>query len=175
LVLAREHPELVRSLVLAEPPVLPLLFRGEQGDSLGSLFYARALDPARAAFAHGDSVGGVRAFFEGASGQPGLFDRLPPAARADLLAHAFELRREMLANRRDYLPAISCAELGRVTTPVLLLRGDRSPPIFARINDEMARCLLSDTTVVIRGAGHPVHAGNPAAYNQVVLRYLMTH
>jgi pimeloyl-ACP methyl ester carboxylesterase len=160
---------------LADAPIFPLLSHGEAADSLGSVFYNNALDPARRAFAAGDSVAGIRAFYDGVSGGRGRFDNLPAAARADLLAHTFEMRREMLANRRDYSPPISCAELGRVTTPVLLVRGDRSPPVFQHIADELARCLQNDTTVIIPGAGHPPHAGNPAYYDQVVLRFIRTH
>ena len=175
LALARDHPEMVRSLVLAEPPIFPLLVGSEVGDPVRRAFYTSALDPARAAFAHGDSVAALRAFFDAVSGGSGRFDNLSAPARADLLAHAFEMRREMLANREQYYPAIPCAELGRMTTPVLLVRGERSPPMFQLITDELARCLRSDTTVVIPGSGHPPHAGNPPFFNQMVLRYLASH
>lgn len=174
LALAREHPELVRSVVLAEPPILPLLTRSETGDAERRAYYTYTLDPSRRAFARGDSVAGLRAFFDGANGR-GRFDGLPAAARADLLGHAFALRTEMLANREQYFPSISCAELGRVTTQVLLVRGAASPRIFHTINDELARCLQSDTTVTIPGGTHPPPAGNPAYFNLVVLRYLASH
>jgi pimeloyl-ACP methyl ester carboxylesterase len=173
--LAREHPELVRSLVLADAPIFPLLAHGETSDSVAGLFYTNTLDPARRAFATGDSVAGIRAFYDGVSGGRGRFDNLPAATRGELLAHAFEMRRELLANRRDYAPPISCVELGRVTTPVLLVRGERSPAVFQHITDELARCLQNDTTVIIPRAGHPPHASNPAYYNHVVLRFIMTH
>ena len=62
-----------------------------------------------------------------------------------------------------------------MTTPVLLVRGERSPRMFQLISDELARCLQSDTTVIIPGAGHPPHASNPSYYNQVVARFIMTH
>ena len=172
--LARDHPQLVRSLVLAEPPVFSLLTGSESGDSARRAFYTRTLDPARAAFARGDSVGGLRLFYDGESVR-GAFDRLPAAVRAELLAHAFEMRHELLAERAQYLPTISCAELGRITTPVLLVRGERSPRLFQLISDELARCLQNDTTVTIPGAGHPPNAGNPSYYNQVVARFFMTH
>jgi pimeloyl-ACP methyl ester carboxylesterase len=174
LALVRDHPQLVRSLVLAEPPIFPLLSGSEVGDSVRRAFYANALDPARRAFTFGDSVGAMRIFFDALNGR-GRFDNLPPPARADVLAHAFELRREMLANREQYFPPISCAELGRITTPVLIVRGDRSPRMFQLISEELARCMRSDTTVIIPGAGHPPHTGNPAYYNQVVARFLMSH
>jgi len=172
--LARDHPQLVRSLVLAEPPIFSLLTGSEAGDSARRAFYTYGLDPARAAFAHGDSVRGLRLFFDAGAGR-GAFDRLPAAARADMLAHAFEMRRELLAERAQYLPPVTCGELGRITTPVLLVRGERSPRMFQLIMDELARCLQSDTTAVIPGAGHPPHAGNPSYYNQVVARFIMTH
>jgi pimeloyl-ACP methyl ester carboxylesterase len=105
----------------------------------------------------------------------GQFDNLPAATRGDLLAHSFEMRQEMLANRDQYFAPVSCAELGRVTTPVLLVRGERSPRLFQLISDELARCLQSDTTVIIPGAGHPPHLANPGYYNQVVARFLASH
>jgi pimeloyl-ACP methyl ester carboxylesterase len=172
--LVRDHPQLVRGLVLAEPPIFSLLTASEEGDAARRTFFTYALDPARAAFARGDSVAGVRLFFDATTGR-GAFNRLTPAGRASLLAHAFELRREMLAERSDYLPPVTCAELGRITTPVLLVRGERSPRMFQLITDELARCLHNDTTVVIPGAGHPPHAGNASYYNQVVARFIMTH
>lgn len=175
LALAREHPALVRSLVLAEPPMFPLLSGSELGASVRSAFYSNTLDPARRAFARGDSVGGIRTLYDGLSGGFGRFDNLSTAARAELLTHAFELRREMLANREQYSPTVSCAELGRVTTPVLLLKGERSPRAFQLISDELARCMQNDTTITIPGAGHPVHLGNPGYYNLVVMRYLAAH
>ena len=167
LVLALEHPELVRSVVLGEPPIMPLLNRTPEDDALRRAYFANVLDPARAAFARRDSVGGLRAFLKG----EGL--AAPPGAK--LLTYAFELRREMLANREQYMPRLTCPDLGALHTGFLLVSGDRSPPVFHSITAELARCLKNDSTVTIPGAGHAMHASNPASYNQVVLRYLATH
>lgn len=172
--LVRDHPQLVRSLVLAEPPIFPLLTGSEAGDSARKFFYTNGLDPARAAFARGDSVTGLRYYVDAVSGR-GTFDRLPAATRADMLAHAFEMRRELLTERPEYLPPVTCDELGHIMTPVLIVRGENSPRAFQLISDELARCLQSDTTVIIPGAGHPPSAGNPAYYNQVVARFIASH
>ena len=172
--LALEHPELVRSLVLAEPPIMPLLTRTPPGDSVRRAFFMNTLDPARRAFTAGDSVAGVRLFVDGDNGIR-RFDNLSTAARADMLAHAFELRREMLTSREAYLPPVSCPDLSRLRTPVLLLTGERSSRVFRMITDELARCLNGDTTIVIPGAGHAMHSANPAYYNQTVFRFLVTH
>jgi len=172
--LARDHPQLVRGLVLAEPPIFSLLSGSEEGDAARRSFFTNALDPSHAAFTRGDTVAGVRYYFD-ATTRRGSFDRLTPAARASLLAHAYELRREMLAERREYAPTVTCAELSRITTPVLLVKGERSPRIFQLITDELARCLQNDTTVTIPGAGHPPNVSNAAYYNLIVLRYLASH
>jgi len=175
LILALEHPELVRSAVLGEPPILPLLNSTPEGDAIRRAFYMNTLDPARAAFVRGDSVGALRVFIDGLSETPGLFDRLPPPVRADILAHSFEMRREMLASREQHYPPVSCPDLGRLHTPVLLLRASRSPARLQLITDELARCLRNDTTVTIPNANHGMNTTNPAYYNQAVLRYLATH
>src|SRR5262249_18700902 len=51
LVLALDHPQLVRSLVLADAPIFPLLTASEAGDSARRAFYTNSFDPARGAFA----------------------------------------------------------------------------------------------------------------------------
>lgn len=175
LILAFEHPELVRSVVLGEPPILPLLNSTPEGDVIRRDFYTTTLDPARAAFVRGDSVGALRVFVEGLSGVPGLFDRLPPPVRADIIGHSFEMRREMLASREQHYPPVACRDLDRLRTPVLLLTASGSPPRLRMIIDELARCLNSDTTVMIPNSNHGMNTTNPSYYNQVVLRFLATH
>jgi pimeloyl-ACP methyl ester carboxylesterase len=175
LALAREHPDLVRTLVLGEPPALPFLLRSPAGDSLRRAFIAETLDPARAAFARGDSVAALRLFVDGTNDRPGTFDNLPAPARARVVAHAFEMRREMLADRQLYLPPLDCTALGRLAVPVLLLEGERSPDMYHVITAELAHCLQSDTVITIPAAGHAINATNPIAYNRTVLQYLATH
>ncbi len=175
LALAREHPDLVRSLVLGEPPVIPFLLRSPGGDTLRRALLADALDPARAAFERRDSVTGTRLFVDGWSGAPGRFATLPALVRARILAHSFELRRELLADRQQYVPALDCTRLGRIATPVLLLQGERSARMYHVITGELAQCLQSDTVLTIPGAGHDMQAGNPGYYNGIVLRFLAGH
>jgi pimeloyl-ACP methyl ester carboxylesterase len=165
LALAQEHPALVRSLVLAEPPITSLLSNIESGETLRREYLAQSLDPARSAFAHGDSLAGLRAFLTGIGGVPAGYERL--------LVHTFELRREMLTNREQYLMPVSCAELGRLNTAVMLVRGQRSPRMFQVISDEMARCLRNDTTATIPGAGHapPPQASTPSYFNALLARF----
>lgn len=165
------RPDLVRSLVLAEPPILPWLGRSHVGDSLRRAFEAGVLEPARAAFARGDSVAALRRFVDGVRGA-GRFDGLPQPARAALLRTAFALRMELRAAPDAYMPPVSCDAIGRMPHPVLLVTGERTHPMFRVIVAELARCLAAEETVTVPGAGHAPHADQPAFYNVVVLRFL---
>lgn len=175
LVLALRRPELVRTLVLGEPPILPWLARTPEGDSLRRVFEASTLDPARAAFAAGDSVEGLRRFLDGVSGTVGRFDAMPEPVRGELLRLAFEMRLEMLAERAAYMPALACREIGGIRSPVLLVAGERSARLFYMITEELQRCLVTEEVVTVPNAGHAMHAANPQFYNAVVLRFLAVH
>ena len=72
LALAVDHPELVRSLVLGEPPVLPLLPRTSVGKDVQQSFMTRVIEPSRKAFEGGSLEDGVRAFMDGICGNQGV-------------------------------------------------------------------------------------------------------
>ena len=61
--LAVQNPHLVRSLVLAEPPVLPLLSRTAVGHATLESFQQRVIIPSRNAFEQGDAQNGTKAIY----------------------------------------------------------------------------------------------------------------
>src|SRR5881409_982491 len=153
LLVTMRRPDLVRSLVLAEPPILPWLARTPEGDSLRRVFEATVLEPSRRDFARGDSVGGLRRFFDGVSGRRGHFDALPEAARVALLPLASELRLEIRTDPAVYMPALSCPQVAGIRNSVLLVSGERSPRLFHVIIEELARCMPAEEIVGVPGAG----------------------
>ena len=173
LLVTLRRPDLVRSLVLAEPPILPWLGRTPAGDSLLHTFDRTVFKAARAAFVRDDSVGAVQRFWDGLAGATSPFDALPEGARARLLRSVFELRLETRADPADYMPALACKDIGGIRSPVLLVTGERSPRMFHIINEELARCLAAEETVTVPGAGHGVNADNAGFYNGAVLQFLM--
>ncbi|PYO80807.1 MAG: hypothetical protein DMD65_14635 [Gemmatimonadetes bacterium] len=173
LLVTLRRPDLVRSLVLAEPPILPWLGRTPAGDSLLHTFDRTVFKAARAAFVRDDSVGAVQRFWDGLAGATSPFDALPDGARARLLRSVFELRLETRADPADYMPALACKDIGGIRSPVLLVTGERSPRMFHVINEELARCLAAEETVTVPGAGHGMNADNAGFYNGAVLQFLM--
>jgi len=174
LAFALQHPELVRSLVLGEPPVLGLLQNSSVGKTLLAAFEQRTLTPARAAFQDGNLENGVRRFIDGVAGEGG-FDRLPSELRAELVSAGPELRLELQTEsteRSKYMVPLACDALGSLNRPVLLVTGERSVPWFHVITLELERCLTGEAHVMVPDADHGLHLANPDFYVDAVRRFL---
>lgn len=171
LTLAVARPELVRSLVLGEPPLLPWLARVPEGAAIFAAFMADAFGPAGEAFARGDDDAGIRRFIDGVIG-PGAFDRLPEPARAMMRDNAAVQRIETASPPERYFPDLSTDDVAGLAMPVLLLEGERSPRMFHLIADELARAAPRAQRATIPAASHGMHGQNPAAYNQTVLAFI---
>jgi pimeloyl-ACP methyl ester carboxylesterase len=163
LLVAVKRPELVRSLVLGEPPV------GRAAGPAWDRFASTAYEPARASIRAGHLDSGLRTFVDGVIG-PGAFDALPTAVRAMMLDNASTLGIEAAP-----LEPFAEAEAARVTMPVLLVVGAHSPPMFGEITDELQRLLPHAERVEIPSASHAMHADNAPAYNARVLQFLSRH
>jgi non-heme chloroperoxidase len=173
LLVTLRRPDLVRSLVLGEPPILPWLGRTPGGDSLLRTFDRTVFRAARAAFTRGDTTGAVERYWDGVALPSSAFDALPEAARARLLRLAFELRLETAADPAEYMPALACKDVAGIRNSVLLVTGERSPRMFHIINEELARCLSAEEMVTVPSAGHRLNADNAGFYNGAVLQFLM--
>ncbi|HKP54713.1 MAG TPA: alpha/beta hydrolase [Chloroflexia bacterium] len=172
LLLALHHPELVRTLVLAEPPVQPMLRRLPGGTSLLEEFERKAWKPAGEAFARGDMEEGVRLFIEGAVGRE-EWEKLTPRVRAAMMKDAPEMA--VSATSPDYqarMPDLTCEEIAQIEAPTFLLYGERSPRMYRLINDELARCLPHAEQATIPEAAHVLHSHNPEAHDRLVLDFL---
>jgi len=165
------RPDLVRSLVLGEPPLLPWLKSTTEGEALYDAFQVSAWEPAGAAFRAGDQEGGVRSFINGVIGD-GAFDRMPLPVRTSMLDNAREMSVETQTPPERYFPSLTCDQIGAIQVPVLLLTGARSPLMFHRVTDRLESCLPSVERAEIPDTSHSMHSGNPAVYNQTVLAYL---
>jgi non-heme chloroperoxidase len=173
LAFALEHPELVRSLVLGEPPVPSLLERTAVGKALGESFNTRVIGASRTAFESGDSEEGVRRFLDGISAVP-WFDRLPQSEREKYMEKAPEFRLEMLTEKAAYLPSLPCETVRQLERPVLSVTGERSTAFSLLTSAELERCLEGESHVMVPEVGHGVME-NPAFYNEAVLAFLRRH
>jgi pimeloyl-ACP methyl ester carboxylesterase len=63
------------------------------------------------------------------------------------------------------------AELSRITTPVLLLGGERSSPNFRPTLEALQRALGHARTEIIAGAGHMLHAEAHRTFHDLVTAF----
>lgn len=171
LYMTSQRPDLVRTLTLGEPPLLPWLVYIPGGKAHWQRFLDEAWHPARLAFAQDRPDDGVRLFLDAVMGRP-TTQHLGPRGYQMLMDNAPEMRAETLADE-TYFPPFTCNEVDIIRQPVLLCKGELSPEVFHLITDDLARCLPNARPpVVIPGASHAMHIGNPAVYNRVVLDFL---
>jgi non-heme chloroperoxidase len=170
LYMTAQHPQLVRSVVLGEPPLLPWLAHIPGGKWHWERFLERAWRPARVAFEQDRLEDGARLFLDGVMGRP-TFAHLGRRARQMIMDNAPEMKAETLSNQ--YFPPFTCEHAHALRQPVLLCKGENSPALFGMVTDDLAQCLPdARPPVIIPGASHAMHVGNPDFYNRAVLEFL---
>lgn len=182
LLLAIHEPSLVRSLVLAEPPVITLFVshppnplelvrllvtRPRTGAAIIK-FGAQGVVPARKAFRRGDIEAGIRVFGDAIFG-PGGYDSLPESRRAQISDNASNVKAELLGS--GFAP-LHEKEVKGVEAPVLLVTGERSISLFHRLTDRLEELLPAAERIEVSAASHMMHEDNASAFNQAVLSFL---
>jgi pimeloyl-ACP methyl ester carboxylesterase len=167
---AVRRPDLVRKLVIGEPPILTWLRALPDGQPYWDDFMATTWEPATRAFQSGQLEQGVGTFIDGVSGQAGAFDRVPEPARLRMLDNARELAAETASP--GYFTDFPIGQVEQISTPMLLLRGQHSPKMFHRIVDRLAEYVPNAQQAVIPDASHSMPSNNPPVYNQVVMAFL---
>ncbi|HUG16475.1 MAG TPA: alpha/beta hydrolase [Thermomicrobiales bacterium] len=170
LLLAVEHPGLVRSLVLGEPGLQQWLVELPGGAAL-SAEQLQTIEPAAQAVQRGDLELATRLFIDVVLG-PDIYDQLPPAAHERLQDNA-----RLLGFERPDLhdSPFDCEAAGMITAPTLLLTGDASPAMFGLVAEELTRCMPRIKRALIPNTAHLLHGMNPDAYNATVLAFLAEH
>jgi non-heme chloroperoxidase len=168
LLVGRARPELLRSLVLGEPPAPTLL----GPDAIKGM--AAQIEPSRQSFERGDAEQAIRSFIDSVAGQ-GAFDQFPPPVQQAMLENAPEFRLEVNTAPERYFSAFDCDDARMITTPALLVTGEISPQFFHQVTDELERCMPKTERASIPRASHGMHNMNPQAYTETVLAFLAKH
>jgi pimeloyl-ACP methyl ester carboxylesterase len=182
LLAAIRHPGLVRSLVLIEPPVIPLLIDlpprlpqllrllfSDPGMALAVIrFAARTVAPATRAFRRGDDEAAVAALGRGILG-PEAFRRLSPERYQQVWENRRTDKAQLLG---EGFPPISAEEVRRVGVPVLLLQGAESPALFHGLTERLLGLLPDARRTVIERASHIVHEDAPERTAAEILAFL---
>jgi pimeloyl-ACP methyl ester carboxylesterase len=170
LVLARQRPELVRTLGLEEPAPFHWLMQTAPAEDIAAML--KRFERIRQLIAAGDTEQAVRLFADTVM-TPGAFDRLPDTKRQSMLDN---FRLLSLAEQIQHAESTFSREDARaIVVPTLLLRGDSSSQPLLLANDEVAKEMPGAERALIPRAAHLLHGMNPRAFADVVLAFLARH
>jgi pimeloyl-ACP methyl ester carboxylesterase len=165
--LAGQHPELVRSLFINEPPLSSILT--DPTDQRLASEERKGLATASAAASTGNTSEATRLFVDWINGQPGTFDALPAALKAMHLDNARTMPRQL--NPPPSAP-ITCAELTELRVPVTITKGELTRPYFQVIAEAAHRCVTGSHLITIASAQHRAPIQAPALFNEALLSFL---
>jgi len=163
---AKEHPELIRTLILADPSGLETLLP-ESPDSRKMAAETKGLvGTLRSNLASGDPENAAREFAD-ALGGPGAWAKRLPEQKQWLLDNMGTTVGD--SGRR---PQITCEQIRKFNFPILLLNGERSPERYGEMMAAMVSCKDIPMPIVIPNAAHAMNRDNPFAFNSAVLEFL---
>ena len=169
---AVEHPALIRTLTVAEPPVLRWASGTPGGEAAWAQFLEVMWQPAAAAFRAGDAAGAMRIITDSFAGS-GTFDRLREPVRERLLRNARDW--EAFTTSSDAFPPLDREQVAALDLPVLMLSAERTVRIHRIVDDVLAATLPAPERVHIPGASHDLWADQPAACRDATLAFLSRH
>ena len=175
LFLGARHPELVRTLVLAEAPAVSLLehLEGNQaaiGNAMFTDIQERMVKPMQAAFQKGDRETGLRTFINYVLDDPKAWQKMPQDAHQDMLDHAHEW--DVMMTTGELFPVLEPQMIRTITAPALLLSGGNSYRFLGLIDEELTRLLPHARQIILHGATHRMWFEQPEACRNDVLEFL---
>lgn len=168
-----EHPELVKSLTLGEPPVMSFLQYIKDGEKLGVDFAMRALIPAAEAFKNNNDKRAVEIFIGGVLGDSLYFSKASKEEQNLMTDNVTELKGTSFTEKP--LPLLGCEDVKKIKVPTLLIKGDKSPEILTTIIDELSNCIEESELKVLSNSSHGLEYENPEEFNKIVLEFIGKH
>jgi len=173
------HPELVRSLVLSEPPLLRLLPELEGGKAIFNEFMSKVWEPATRGFLEGPeavvkaAVDGFGELGYSGSDKKMTFETLEPVVRSFLLDNAPEWR--ALTSSRDPFPDLPPNAVAHIKVPTLLLSGQRSMTLNGLVDRQLEKLLPQGERIIISNATHEMWNEYPEECRKEVLAFIGKH
>lgn len=182
LLTAIRRPDIIRTLVLEEPPVLPLfvstpprptellalLIRRPRTALAILRFGAGTMAPTQKALRRGDDERAMRRFTSGVLGKAACED-VPEQRRQQMRENMNAVRAQLLGAG---FPPLADDDVRGVTAPTLLLNGERSPALFRRLTERLHELLPNAQRLAIPAASHRMHEEQPAVLNDAILGFL---
>ena len=182
LLLAYRYPELLRSLVLLEPPAFPLLgvnipptpfqvlrlLARNPRAGIGFLkFGARGVGPAMRAFNRGDDERGLRIFMAAVAGKKRVA-AIPDETFQSFVGNVGPFKAQLRAGFPDF----GEGDARSIRVPTLLVSGTETPAALTAVTDKLEQLLPDVTRLNITGASHNMFNSHPVEFNTGVSEFI---
>jgi pimeloyl-ACP methyl ester carboxylesterase len=169
LYVASAHGERVRTLTVVEGGVNMPAFDPTDAAAAGSQRpIPRPGATAATMFEQGNLEGGLAYFMDAVRGA-GSWMAAPEADRQIYRDNAWTIKGTV----GDKFDPYTCADADRITAPVLLIAGEKSPPLYAKMLDAIQSCLNRSERVVIRNSSHHMPRQNPSGFGEALLDFMV--
>jgi pimeloyl-ACP methyl ester carboxylesterase len=164
LFLAVKHPDLVRALVLTEPPAVSLLAHlpgdeAKKGKDMLDDIQRKMVAPMQQAFRSGDRDAGIGIFIDYVLNDPQAWAKFSESSREHTLRDAHEW--DVMMTTGILFPDIEPRKIREIRVPVLLLSGAKSYPFLGLITEDLTRLLPDRESIVFPDAGHQMWYQHP--------------
>jgi pimeloyl-ACP methyl ester carboxylesterase len=178
LFLATRHPDLVRAVVLAEPPAVSLLRhlpdeQAVKGDAMFADIQKRMVEPMQRRFAVGDAEGGIEIFINYVFNDPHAWAGMSQADRRAALRAAHEW--DLMMTSGQLFPEIDVAALAKISVPVLVMSGGTSYPFLQYIDQQLVRLIPGVQSIVYPEAGHQMWLIYPQLCRDDAIAFFSRH
>lgn len=166
--LAAARPDVLRGIIVHEPPLWSLLADGSPEATACGAIETGPLADVLGRISAGDHAGAAELFVDRVALGPGSWARMPDGMRQTFVENAPTYLDE---GNDPAAGTIDEAALAQYPGPVLITSGDQSPPIFQPVMGCLAELLPHAKHAVYHGAGHIPHVTHPEAYVREVVAF----
>ena len=172
------HPELLRAVVLAEPPAVPLLQHlsapnAAKGEAMFADIQNKMVAPMKVAFSAGHSDEGVGIFIDYVMANPKAWEKMPAGDRTDTLQDAKEWN--VMMPHGTLFPDISPDQVRAIRVPTLAMTGGKSYPFLLLIDDELAKLIPGGRNFIFPDAGHQMWYKHPDECRALTEQFFRDH
>ena len=151
---ASKNPELAKTMVLNEPPIMQFLARSPIKEDVELLqrFITRVQRPNQDASKRGDFRKATQVAIDGIMDMENYFEKLPDEGKQFLMDNAKSLESELESTISTSFTVEDVKQL--TTIPTLLVKGELSPKYFLRIVDILSDNISNSEQIVIPNVSH---------------------
>jgi pimeloyl-ACP methyl ester carboxylesterase len=171
---ASKNPELAKTMVLNEPPIMQFLAMSPIKEDVELLqrFITRIQRPNQDASKRGEFKKAAQVAIDGIMGMENYFEKLPEEGKQYLMDNAKSLESELESSMST---SFTTEYVKQITTiPTLLVKGELSPKYFLRIVDILSDNIPNSEQIVIPNVSHDdFKSGN--FFTSKVMEFFASH